>query len=89
MIASCIDAIDSICQDPNLEHWYVNEKKLPYILLDILKLQSEEKLIMKAIRLITNLTLHAVCIPTILQSNILGVIANVVIPQLAIHNITG
>jgi hypothetical protein len=87
LIASCIDAIDAICQDPNVEHWYVSEKKLPYILMDILKLQSEEQLIIKSTRLITNLTLHANCIPSILKSNILGVIANVVIPQLAITGI--
>ena len=52
--------------------------------MDILKLQSSEKLIVKATRLITNLTIHSACIPSILQSNILGVIANVVIPQLEI-----
>mgnify|MGYP001951142449 CR=1 FL=1 len=55
------------------------------MIMDILKLQSEEKLIIKASRLITNLTLHSACVPHILKSNILGVIANVVIPQLVVQ----
>ena len=71
-----------------IEKWYVIEKRLPFILLYILKLQSEETLVLKAIRMAHNITLNASCIPTILKSNILGVIANIVIPHIGLHRLS-
>lgn len=55
--------------------------------MDILKLQSEEQLVLKSMRMITNLTLKNTNIPYILKSNILGVIANIVIPHLGIYRV--
>jgi hypothetical protein len=37
----CIDTIDSLCQSPEIENYSVTEKKLPYILIDVLKIQSD------------------------------------------------
>lgn len=88
IIATCIDAINALCQESVIEKWYVIEKRLPYILLDILKLQSEETLVLKAMRMAHNITLNANCIPTILKSNILGVIANIVIPHIGLHRLS-
>lgn len=60
----------------------MSDKRLPFILIDILKIQEDANILLKATRLMTNLTLHAPSIPHILKSNLLGVIANVVLPHI-------
>jgi len=77
----CIDTVDALCQNPDIEHYLVSDKRLPFILIDILKIQEDPNILLKATRLMTNLTLHAPSIPHILKSNLLGVIANVVLPH--------
>jgi hypothetical protein len=39
IIMGCIDTIDGLCQNADVEAFAVQEKKLPYILIDILKIQ--------------------------------------------------
>lgn len=56
------------------------DKKLPYLLIDLLKVKEDERLITKCIRLLTNMTINETCIPYILEANLLSVLANVVIP---------
>ena len=34
------------------------DKKLPYLLIDLLKVREDEKLITKSIRLLTNMTIN-------------------------------
>jgi hypothetical protein len=53
----CIDTVDGLCQNTDIEFYSVKDKKLPYILIDILKIQEDEKIIVKATRLLTNLTI--------------------------------
>jgi hypothetical protein len=77
----CIDTIDSLCQCPEIENYSVTEKKLPYILIDVLKTQSDEKIVVKSTRLLTNLTINPACIPYILEANLLSVLANIVMPH--------
>lgn len=40
--------------------------------------------VLKTARMVSNLTIHAQCLPFILKSNILSVIGNVVVPNLYI-----
>jgi hypothetical protein len=77
----CIDTVDGLCQNPDIEAYSVNEKNLPYILIDILKIQEDEKIIVKATRLLTNLTINPKNIPNILEANLLSVLANIVMPS--------
>lgn len=80
ILMSCIDTIDGLCQNPEIESYAVSAKKLPYILIDILKIQEDEKIIVKSTRLLTNLTINSLCIPFILEANLLSVLANIVMP---------
>jgi hypothetical protein len=44
----------------------VTEKKILYLLVDVLKVQTDEKIVVKSTRLLTNLTINPACIPYIL-----------------------
>ena len=77
---ACIDAIDGMCQVPSIESHIVHERNLPFILIDILKTQENEKTITKSTRLIANLTIHSYSIPAILKANLLSILGNVVMP---------
>ncbi|CAM6000709.1 unnamed protein product [Sphagnum balticum] len=81
ILMACIDTIDSLCQNAEIENYCVSEKKLPYILIDVLKTQEDEKIVVKSTRLLTNLTINPVCIPYILEANLLSVLANIVLPH--------
>lgn len=78
----CIDTIDGLCQNQMIETYVVKEKKLLMQLIDLLKVKEDEKLTTKSIRLLTNMTLNDICIPYILEANLLSVLANIV---LSIH----
>ena len=84
LLASCIDALDSLCQDAEVEMYLVGEKRLLFILLDVLKMQEDARVLGKAMRLVSNMSIHTSCISHILSSNILSVIANVVLPHLRV-----
>lgn len=58
IIMGCIDTIDGLCQDEVIENYCVMDKKLPYLLIDLLKVKEDEKLITKCIRLLTNMTIN-------------------------------
>lgn len=77
---ACIDTVDGLCQLEEVENYVVMDKNLPYLLIDLLKIKEDEKLITKSIRLLTNLTINKICIPYILQANLLSVLANIVLP---------
>jgi len=51
------------------------------LLIDVLKMQSDEKIVVKSTRLLTNLTINPSCIPYILEANLLSVLANIVMPH--------
>lgn len=51
------------------------------MLIDILKIQTDEKIVVKSSRLLTNLTINSACIPYILEANLLNVLANIVMPH--------
>jgi hypothetical protein len=76
--------LDALCQSPEIELYMIEEKRLLYILMDVLKLQEEVLIILKAGRLVSNLSIHNQCIPFILKTSILSVIGNVVVPNLYI-----
>ncbi len=76
---ACIDTIDGLCQSTQIENYVVMDKKLLLQLIDLLKIKEDEKLITKSIRLLTNMTLNEMCIPYILQANLLSVLANIVL----------
>lgn len=59
----------------------VTEKKILDLLIDVLKTQTDEKIVVKSTRLLTNLTINPNCIPFILQANLLSVLANIVMPH--------
>ena len=40
LINGCIDTIDGLCQIPEIEAYVVHKKNLPYILIDVLKMQE-------------------------------------------------
>lgn len=44
-------------------------------------MQSDEKIVVKSTRLLTNLTINQSCIPYILEANLLSVLANIVMPH--------
>jgi hypothetical protein len=50
--------------------------------MDILKQQEQMPIMIKAARLVCNLSIHSQCIPFILSANVLSVIGNVVVPNL-------
>lgn len=50
-------------------------------MIDILKMQTDEKIVVKSTRLLTNLTINPACIPHILKANLLSVLANIVMPH--------
>lgn len=50
-------------------------------MIDILKIQTDEKITVKSTRLLTNLTINSACIPHILNANMLSVLANIVLPH--------
>ena len=52
------------------------------MLMDILKQQEQMPIMIKAARLVCNLSIHSQCIPFILSANVLSVIGNVVVPNL-------
>lgn len=79
ILMACIDTIDGLCQSNQIENYVVMDKKLLFQLIDLLKIKEDEKLITKSIRLLTNMTLNEVCIPYILQANLLSVLANIVL----------
>ena len=54
---------------------------IAYILVDLLKIQTDEKLVVKSTRLLTNLTINPACVPHILRANFLSVMANIVMPH--------
>jgi hypothetical protein len=81
ILGGCIDTIDALCQDQECEIYLVAEKRLPWILIDVLKIQEDSLILLKAARLLTNLTLHNFTVPYILKSNLLGVVANIVLPH--------
>jgi len=78
----CIDTIDGLCQNQIIETYVVKEKNLLMQLIDLLKVKEDEKLTTKSIRLLANMTLNQMCIPYILEANLLSVLANIV---LSIH----
>ena len=78
----CIDTIDGLCQNQMIETYVVKEKNLLMQLIDLLKVKEDEKLTTKSIRLLANMTLNQMCIPYILEANLLSVLANIV---LSIH----
>lgn len=80
VLMACIDTIDGLCQNQQIENYVVMDKKLLLQLIDLLKIKEDEKLITKSIRLLTNMTLNENCIPYILQANLLSVLANIVLP---------
>lgn len=84
LLAGCIDTVDALCQSPEVESFMIGEKRLPYILMDMFKLQEEVTILLKAGRLLSNLTIHSQCVPFILKTSILSVIGNVVVPNLYI-----
>lgn len=88
-MAGCIDTIDALCQSPLIELYTIQEKRLLYIMIDILKLQEETNIIIKAGRLLSNLSIHNQCIPFILQANIMSVIGNVIVPNLYVGIMSG
>jgi hypothetical protein len=47
----------------------------------VLKIQTDEKIVVKSTRLLTNLTINAACIPYILEANLLSVLASIVMPH--------
>lgn len=63
---ACIDTIDCLCQNPEIESYVVTEKRILYLLIDVLKIQTDEKIVVKSTRLLTNLTINQACIPYIL-----------------------
>jgi hypothetical protein len=81
IIMGCIDTIDGLCQNQDIEKYAVTQKKLPYILIDVLKIQEDEKIVVKATRLLTNLTINVGNINYILEANLLSVLANIVMPS--------
>ena len=85
----CIDTIDGLCQLDEVENFVVMDKNLPYLLIDLLKVKEDERLITKCIRLLTNLTINKICIPYILQANLLSVLANIVLPVYQNNKIEG
>ena len=50
-------------------------------MIDVLKIQTDEKIVVKSTRLLTNLTINQSCIPYILEANLLSVLANIVMPH--------
>jgi hypothetical protein len=78
---ACIDTIDCLCQNPEIENYVVTEKKILDLLIDVLKTQTDEKIVVKSTRLLTNLTINPNCLPFILQANLLSVLANIVMPH--------
>ena len=80
ILMGCVDTIDGLCQLDEVENYLVMDKKLPYLLIDLLKVKEDEKLLTKAIRLLANLTINQNCIPYIMQANLLSVLANIVLP---------
>lgn len=81
ILMACIDTIDCLCQNSEIQNYVVTEKKIPYLLIDILKIQTDEKIVVKSSRLLTNLTINQSCIPHILEANLLSVLANIVMPH--------
>lgn len=81
ILTACIDTIDCLCQNPQIENYMVCEKKIPYLLINILKIQTDEKIVVKTTRLLTNLTINPACIPHLLKANLLSVMANIVMPH--------
>lgn len=66
IIAACIDSIDGMCQEKEVERVAVDKKLIP-LLLDILKThEANEKIVVKGIRVISNLTLDKEFIQKIL-----------------------
>lgn len=59
----------------------MTEKRLLYLLVEVLKVQTEEKIVVKSTRLLTNLTINPACIPYILEANLLSVLASIVMPH--------
>lgn len=66
ILTACIDTIDCLCQNPEIENYVVTEKRILYLLVDVLKVQTDEKIVVKSTRLLTNLTINPACIPYIL-----------------------
>jgi hypothetical protein len=81
ILTACIDTIDCLCQNAQIENYMVIEKKIPYILIDMLKIQADEKLVVKSTRLLTNLTINPACVPPLLSANLMSVLANIVMPH--------
>ena len=54
---------------------------IAYIIVDILKIQTDEKLVVKSTRLLTNLTINPACVPHLLKANLMSVMANIVMPH--------
>lgn len=77
---ACVDTIDGLCQSSEIENYVVMDKNYLMQLIDLLKVKEDEKLITKCIRFLTNMTLNEMCIPYILQANLLSVLANIVLP---------
>jgi len=80
-MTASIDTLDCICQNPQIENYIVSTKMITFILVDLLKIQTDEKLVVKSTRLLTNLTINPGCIPHILKANLLSVMANIVMPH--------
>ena len=78
---ACIDTIDCLCQNPEIESYVVTEKRILYLLIDVLKIQTDEKIVVKSTRLLTNLTINQACIPYTLEANLLSVLANILMPH--------
>jgi hypothetical protein len=41
ILTACIDTIDCLCQNPEIESYVVTEKRILYMLVDVLKVQTD------------------------------------------------
>jgi len=41
ILTACIDTIDCLCQNPQIENYMVCERKIPFVLIDVLKIQTD------------------------------------------------
>jgi hypothetical protein len=87
MLMVCIDAIDCLCQNNAIEQFLVNERGIGEVVVGLLRTQSDYKLLLKGMRLLTNLTINHAYHPPLLNAGLLSVLANCVIPHFFPHKL--
>lgn len=87
MLMVCVDAIDCLCQNSAIEQFLVTERGIGEVVVSLLRTQSDFKLLLKCMRLLTNLTINQAYHRPILDAGLLSVLANCVIPHFFPHKL--